>query len=127
MEKSDRDSLRKNRLDLCRDLDAKQVTQFLYSKDILSEKDKQEIDAKNTQRERSEELLDILPRRGPNAFKAFLEFIAENQNHLFKLLQPVAEGIFMSVINSIKDGLSFAFVLQQIASKGIVFKFWSPT
>lgn len=127
MDKSDRDSLRRNRLDLCQDLDAKQATQFLFSKDILSDKDKQDIDANNTQRERSEALLDILPRRGPNAFNAFLEFLGKNQVHLSKLLQPVAEGIFMSAINSVRDGLSFAFVLQQIASKGIVFKYRCPT
>ena len=93
MEKNHRDALRRNRVNICRDLDGKIATSYLYSKEILTETDKDEIEqAASTPTQKNEMLLDILAKRGPKAFPAFMEFLKDNQKHLFDLLTPPSEG-----------------------------------
>lgn len=94
MDTAHRNLLRKNRLALSEDLDAKTATSYLYSEDIISEHDKEDIETAKTQRDKSEKLLDILPKRGPHAFEVFLKFLDDKQPHLSKLLQGVPEGKF---------------------------------
>ena len=88
MDDSDRKLLKVNRMDLVRDLDVDTATSFLYSKTILSENHRDEILALKTPLAKSEKLLDVLPKRGPEAFGVFVQFLDENQPFLSKLLTP---------------------------------------
>ncbi|XP_046859037.1 death domain-containing protein CRADD-like [Xenia sp. Carnegie-2017] len=80
MEKKHRDVLKEYRMEIVRDLDVDKATSFLYSKSILSENDRDKIKAIKTLESKSEELLDMLPSRGPDAFGFFVEFLDKNQS-----------------------------------------------
>ena len=88
MDDTHRSLLRKKRMDLTRDLDVDSAVSFLYSRSILSENDRDEILALKTQLAKSEKLLDVLPKRGPEAFDNFVQFLDENQPFLSQLLKP---------------------------------------
>ena len=87
MEDKHREVLRANRMEIVRDLDVDNATSFLYSKSILTESDRDEIKAIKTLQSKSERLLDILPRRGPEAFGVFVKFLDEKQLFLGDLLK----------------------------------------
>nr|XP_033802318.1 death domain-containing protein CRADD isoform X2 [Geotrypetes seraphini]XP_033802319.1 death domain-containing protein CRADD isoform X2 [Geotrypetes seraphini]XP_033802320.1 death domain-containing protein CRADD isoform X2 [Geotrypetes seraphini] len=53
------------------------VMQYLYQEGILSESHLQEISSQVTSQRKTMMLLDILPTRGPKAFRAFLESLQE--------------------------------------------------
>ena len=99
MENSNRDTLRQNRQDLLKDMEAKRVASRLYSRGIFNEEDKDEVNSKSTPLEQGECLLDILPKRGPKAFRAFCDVLHELSPHLESLLRPVQEAGKMHVIN----------------------------
>lgn len=125
MQDSDRDTLRKNRQALLKDLEAKRVASRLYSREILSEEDKDIVNSKPTSTEQGEYLLDILPRKGPKAFRVFCDVLHELSPHLESLLRPVQEDgkmlvlfcilVLESKLNSIDTGYKlsswFAVVL----------------
>jgi len=92
MEQSDRDTLRKNRQALLKDMEAKRVASRLYSRDIFSEDDKDEVNSKSTASEQGECLLDKLPKKGPRAFRVFCDVLHELSPHLESLLRPVQEA-----------------------------------
>ena len=93
MQEEDRKALRINREALLRDLEAKTVASMLYSRGIFSEEDKDSVNAKLTPTERREEVLDILPRKGPNAFSVFCNILHEVSSHLEQLLRhPQEDG-----------------------------------
>lgn len=91
MQDSDRDSLRKNRQALLKDLEPKKVASRLYSRNIFSEEDKDEVFSKDTKNDQGETLLDILPRKGPTAYREFCDVLHEVSPHLESLLRPVQE------------------------------------
>lgn len=91
MQEEDRKALRSNREALLRDLEAKRVASLLYSREIFSEEDKDSVNAKSTPAEQREEVLDILPRKGPKAFNAFCNVLNEVSPHLEALLRPTQE------------------------------------
>ena len=99
MEQSNRDTLRKNRQGLLKDMEAKRVASRLYSREIFNEEDKDEVNSKSTALEQGECLLDILPKRGPKAFRVFCDVLHELSPHLESLLRPVQEAGKMHVIN----------------------------
>ena len=99
MEQSNRDTSRKNRQDLLKDMEAKRVASRLYSRGIFNEEDKDEVNSKSTALEQGECLLDILPKRGPKAFRVFCDVLHELSPHLESLLRPVQEAGKMHVIN----------------------------
>ena len=86
-----REILRKKRDKFLRDLDAKRAASKLYSRDIFSEEDKDEVNAKKTNYQQREEVLDILPRKGPKAFLVFCDILHEISPHLEAELRPVQE------------------------------------
>ena len=88
MQEEDRKALRSNRQALLKDLQAKRVASRLYSRGIFSEDDKDLVNAKSTPLEQGEELLDILPRKGPYAFGEFCNVLNEVSPHLVALLLP---------------------------------------
>ena len=53
---------------------------------VLNETDEEEIRGQSTRRERCEKLLEILPRKGPNAFKVFVEALKKEAPHLADVL-----------------------------------------
>ena len=49
---------------------------------ILSQTELGEIKVQTTREKRCDKLLEILPRKGPNAFKVFVEALREESPHL---------------------------------------------
>ncbi|XP_067055303.1 caspase-3-like isoform X4 [Acropora muricata] len=86
-----RQLLRQKREKFLRDLDAKRAASKLYSRGIFSEEDKDEVNAKKTNYQQREEVLDILPRKGPKAFLVFCDILHEISEHLEAELRPVQE------------------------------------
>ena len=80
MDEKHRKILRHHRPFLMRDLEAKKILPCLA--DILGEADDQEIMQQNTREESSDKLLEILARRGPEAFSEFLKALQKVQPHL---------------------------------------------
>lgn len=91
MQEEDRKALRSNREALLKDLEAKRVASLLYSREIFTEEDKDSVNAKSTPAEQREEVLDILPRKGPRAFSVFCNVLHEVTPHLEELLRPTQE------------------------------------
>ena len=79
-------------MELVRDLDVETAVSYLYSKSILSENDRDEILAVKTPQGKSERLLDVLPKRGPEAFDVFVTFLNENQPFLSKFLKSASSS-----------------------------------
>ena len=77
MEEKHRKLLRSNRMDLIRDMDGERVASYLYSSEILSEEDRELVNAEATPQRKNEKLLDILPKRGGKAFTAFCDTLRE--------------------------------------------------
>ena len=85
MEEEHRAILRKHRVAILKDLEVKKVLNRLT---VLGDEDRDEIKAGRTRMEQASALLDMLPRKGSNAFKDFLSALFEiaGQEHLAKLL-----------------------------------------
>ena len=73
MEESHRKVLKKLRLKISRNINVRKVTEVLFSRDILDENDREEILAQTTTQYKALHLLDLLSRRGSEAFQVFLE------------------------------------------------------
>ena len=87
-----REILRKKRDKFLSDLDAERAAYKLCSRGIFSEEDMYEVLAKRTSYQRSEEVLDILPRKGPKAFLVFCDILREiDCGHLEAELRLVQE------------------------------------
>ena len=93
MEEKHRQTLKKNLYKICRDLNGKKATIFLYAEDILSEQDKCDIKSEKTHHDLNDAFMDILPKRGPKAFDVFMEFLKQEQVHLHDILVTSLEGI----------------------------------
>lgn len=87
MEDMHRDILDACQIPLRRDLEYKKLLPHLVSKKILDRIDEQEIKGKDTREESCDVLLEMLPRRGPNAFHEFVEALRKVQSHLVDLLE----------------------------------------
>ena len=71
MEESHRKVLQKWRLKISRNINVRKVTEELFSGVILDDNDREEILAQTTTQYKALRLLDLLPRRGSQAFPAF--------------------------------------------------------
>ena len=91
MDEEHRQTLRRNRGILLKDLEAKKVASLLYAREIFSEDDKDEVNAKKTPLEQRETVLDTLPRKGPKAFQVFCDILLEVSPHLEAVLRPGQE------------------------------------
>lgn len=89
MEKKHRELLRRNRERLVEDLDALSLLSYLYQEHTLSENDVDLIKAERTRSSQAQKLLDIVPRRGPQAFDTFCRALerGDGQKHLVALLK----------------------------------------
>lgn len=86
MEDKHREILKVNRIRLRRDLEPNKLLPFLVDK-TLDRIDEQKIKQKVTREERCDELLGMIPRRGPNAFHEFVEALKKVQPFLADLLK----------------------------------------
>ena len=73
MEESHRKFLQKLRLKISRNINVRRITEELFSGGILDENDREEILAETTTQYKSLHLVDLLPRRGSQAFPVFLQ------------------------------------------------------
>lgn len=89
MDKKHRELLRRNRERLVEDLEALSLLSYLYQEHTLSENDVDLIKAERTRSSQAEKLLDIVPKRGPQAFHTFCRALerGDGQNHLVALLK----------------------------------------
>lgn len=117
MEKKHRELLRRNRVALVQDLDAKQLLNYIWQEGILTDNDVETIKVESTRNARAEKLLDIIPRRGPKAFDVFCEALNgnEGQRHLVFLLKAniVADSSGKNDFESGKGRVSPKFVCVQ--------------
>lgn len=115
MDKKHRDLLRKNRLLLVEDLEATQLSNFLYQEGGISENDMQTIKAKPTRQAQAENLLDILPRRGPKVFDVFCRALeqTDGQGHLLDMLKTNGSPASGAVSSSVQDGNRSSISLER--------------
>ena len=73
MEESHRKVLQKWRLNISRNINVRKVTEELYSGGILDESDREEIHSHTSIEYKALHLLDLLPRRGSQAFPKFMQ------------------------------------------------------
>ena len=100
--------LRNYRSKIVKDLEPNNILPDLVS--VLTVKDDTEIKAQSTRQGRCEQLLEILPRKGPNAFKAFVEALKEEAPYLASDLIDAGNNRLWGIEVSIKwhkEGLSF--------------------
>ncbi|XP_044179742.1 death domain-containing protein CRADD-like [Acropora millepora] len=88
MEQKHRTILRHHWSNIRKDLEPNNILSKLVT--VLTETDEQEIKAQFTRQERCDKLLEILPRRGENAFKVFVEALKEEAPHLADVLIDAA-------------------------------------
>ena len=67
---------------LVKDLDTNGILDSLYESLIITQDDMERINAQPTRADRVRLLLDILPTKGPDAFRAFITSLEENFEHL---------------------------------------------
>ena len=106
MEQEHRDLLRINRIAICSyDFDIKLLVEILHRNKILTDTDKNIIFCEETKSKGK--LLDILPKRGPNAYNGFLNAIKElNLSGLSSLLNgDVDEAPQFNTEGSLKNGM----------------------
>ena len=86
MEEERRNILKRHRTAITNDLEVKKVLNKLT---VLGEEDRDEIKAEKTRTEQARALLDMLPRKGSNAFTDFVSALYEikGQEHLADLLR----------------------------------------
>lgn len=83
MEDIHRDILRKRRDALLRDIEP---LKLLNSLDVLDDDDREEVKMQKTRTERAETLLDMLTRKGPDAFQNFVAALSRSQRFLADVL-----------------------------------------
>ena len=88
MTDSHRSILRKSRIFLVSDLDIG-IVDHLVSKLILTDEDEERINAEPVRHDKVKRLLEILPRRGDEAYDKFLEVLAAQQDYLFDQVKKV--------------------------------------
>ena len=80
--------LKKNYETILRDLEPRQVLNYLYQEDVIDEDLRDEIRAKNTRKRQAEILLDCIRRRGPEAVQYFIQGLQNSsQKHLAEILK----------------------------------------
>ena len=94
MDKKHRKILLKHRLAFVKDLEALDVTSTIFESGTITENDKESIEGIKQRRERTEFLMDLLPRKGPKAFDSFCKALKESgvYEHLVMLLTSSKGG-----------------------------------
>ena len=93
MDDKHREILRRNWSTLRRDLEPMRLLHHLVN--VLDDTDVEKIKMRHTREDASDNLLEILPRRGPKAFEDFVKALQEVQPHLASpLIQQSGKNIF---------------------------------
>lgn len=72
--------IQRHRADLIKDLEPLKVLNDLS--ECLDEDDREAVKGHRTRGDRAEELVDMIPRRGPKAFQCFVAALYKRQRHL---------------------------------------------
>ena len=80
MDDKHREILRRQRSNLCRDLEVMKLLPKLHS--VLDTEDEEEVKAEGARRQKVDKLLNILPKKGPEAFHVFVKGLQELQPFL---------------------------------------------
>ncbi|XP_062607321.1 caspase-6-like [Saccostrea cucullata] len=81
MDDTDRRTLQVNRTYLVKNIaNPDDIAEELFSNEIFTEGMKDEVEVEKLREKKVRKLLDILPRRGPDAFKIFLNVLVDTQN-----------------------------------------------
>ena len=83
-----RSILRKSRIFLVSDLDMG-IVDHLVAKLVLTDEDEARINVEPVRHDKVKRLLEILPRRGDEAYDKFLEVLATQQDYLFDKVKEV--------------------------------------
>ena len=84
MEERHRNILRRHKSILEKDLEPKDILSELTT--VLNQHEEDAIKVQSTRMERCDKLFDILPRKGPKAFKVFIEALKNQTPHLASCL-----------------------------------------
>lgn len=82
MDKKYRNILESVRVELVRGMDAEQVLRHMAGVQVFSDANKDIIKSRPNRQEQCKALLDILPRRGENAYESFIQALEEVQPYL---------------------------------------------
>ena len=80
MDDNHREILRRNRTDLVKDLEPLKLLNDLA--ECLDEDDRETVKGVSGRKSQAEELLDMIPRKGPKAFECFVAALYKRQQHL---------------------------------------------
>ncbi|XP_006127417.1 caspase-2 isoform X1 [Pelodiscus sinensis] len=87
MQRCHQEALKKNRVSLAKQLVLKELLEHLIGRDIITTEMMETIQAKDGSFSQNVELLNLLPKRGPEAFSIFCEALRETkQQHLEEML-----------------------------------------
>ena len=89
MSEQHRRIIQRHRADLIRDLEPLKLLNDLS--ECLDEDDRESVKAHSVRKDQAEELVDMLPRRGPKAFQCFIAALHKRQQHLAKPLVEESE------------------------------------
>ncbi|ELT98186.1 hypothetical protein CAPTEDRAFT_192039, partial [Capitella teleta] len=92
MDESHRDLLRRNLVALTTDLDPQDVYILLIQNGVLTEDEKEKLSnhRMNTcRRDEAHELIEVLQRKGPTAFEAFMDALWNTYPHLYDVVERV--------------------------------------
>lgn len=123
MDDKHRDILRRHWSSLRRDLEPVKLLPYLVN--VLDPEDEQEVKAKATRGKMIDELLEILPRKGPTAFDNFVKALQEVQPFLAVYLLQEA-GIIKYICrfgmqkHNVKDCPCRTFTGFSTGAKGIL-------
>ena len=117
MNASHRDILRRHWSTLRRDLEPLKLLPYLVN--VLVVTDEQDVKIKTTREDRIDKLLEILPRRGPEAFDDFVKALQEVQPFLaVPLVQESGkhnEIVFLLTLNN-RTGSLYGRILTEVVS-----------
>ena len=102
MEEEHRKILRKHRQVLVRDLEPLKLLNRL---DVLGDDDRELVKAKKTRSEQAEELLDMLPRKGEDAFQNFITALCNGSQKF--LAKPLIRASGMDESSLLKGEVVF--------------------
>uniref|UniRef100_A0A8C9L7F8 Caspase-2 n=1 Tax=Pavo cristatus TaxID=9049 RepID=A0A8C9L7F8_PAVCR len=114
MQRYHQEALKKNRVMLARELVLKELMEHMIEKDIITIEMVEMIQAKSGSFSQNVEFLNLLPKRGPNAFSAFCEALQETKQ------QHLAETILKTESRSLRHFLQSCFPDSQLPANEIV-------
>ncbi|XP_044179017.1 caspase-2-like [Acropora millepora] len=121
MEERHRDILRRHKSILEKDLEPKDILSELTT--VLNQHEEDAIKVQSTRMERCDKLFDILPRKGPKAFKVFIEALKNQTPHLASCLIEAeespsrCEGLKNERDSARKENLTLEKEIQELKKK----------